>query len=207
MRHIRIHRACRLASCVAAIMALCTAVQEARGQTYPQPYPGYPQPYPPQQYPYPQPVPPTTPSGQPAALPTYHAPTIIVAAPIDGTPLPEDKPVAVLRFMSVEPTDPIDALSFSVAVDGKDKTALFQASQGEAWGPLAAPNEVLAAGQHELAARICTSHGECGTAKATVTVVASASGLQLTTAKAAEAKQKKTRILDAVLQAARILIH
>jgi hypothetical protein len=132
---------------------------------------------------------------------------LIVAAPVDGASLPEDKPVVVLRFMSVEPTDPIDALSFAVAVDGKDKTALFQATQGEAWGPLAGPGETLTAGQHELAARICTSHGECGTAKATVTVVASASGLSVPAAKAAEAKQKKTKILDAVLQAARILFH
>lgn len=207
MRCIRVHRARRFAPCVAAMLAL-GAAQEARAQSYPPPaYPGYPQPYPPQQYPYPQPIPPTSPGGQPAPLPAYRAPTIIVAAPTDGTALPEDKPVAVLRFMSVEPTDPIDALSFSVAVDGKDKTALFQATQGEAWGPLAGPNESLTAGQHELAARICTSHGECSTAKATVTVVATGSGLQVNAAKAAEAKQKRTKILDAVLQAARVLFH
>src|SRR6266566_757343 len=99
--------------------------------------------------------------------PAYRAPTIVVAAPADGTPLPEDKPVAVLRFMSSEPTDPIDALSFSVAVDGKDKTALF---------------------------------------KATVTIVASASGLPVAAAKA-ESKQKKARILDAVVQAIRVLFR
>ncbi len=138
--------------------------------------------------------------------PAYRAPTIVVAAPADGTPLPEDKPVAVLRFMSGEPTDPIDALSFSVAVDGKDKTALFQAAQGEAWGPLTAPNETLNPGQHELVARICTSHGACTTVKATVTIVASASGLPVAAAKA-ESKQKKARILDAVVQAIRVLFR
>jgi len=109
--------------------------------------------------------------------------------------------------MSVEPTDPIDALSFSVAVDGKDKTSLFQATPGEAWGPLADPSEILSAGQHELTARICTSHGECGTAKTTVTVVAAASGLQVSAAKAAETKQKRTKILDAVVQAVRVLFR
>jgi hypothetical protein len=138
--------------------------------------------------------------------PAYRAPTIIVAVPADGTPLPEDKPVAVLRFMSIEPTDPIDALSFSVAVDGKEKTALFQASQGEAWGPLIGSNETLSAGQHELVARICTSHGACATAKATVTVVASPSGLQIAAAKT-EAKQKKARIIDALVQAIRVLFR
>jgi len=206
MRCIRVHRG-RFAPCAAALLVLAAARHEARAQTYPQPYPGYPQPYPPPQYPYPQPVPPTTPSGQSPALPSYHAPTIIVAAPADGTPLPEDKPVAVLRFMSVEPTDPIDALSFSVAVDGKEKTSLFQATPGEAWGPLVGPNETITAGQHELTARICTSHGECGTAKTTVTVVAGASGLQVTAAKAAEQKQKRTKILDTVVQAVRVLFR
>lgn len=208
MKCIRVHRARRYAPCVAAMLALGAAAHRARAQTYPQPYPGYPQPYPQQPYPYPpQPLQPTPQPGQVPALPTYHAPTIIVAAPSDGTPLPEDKPVAVLRFMSVEATDPIDALSFSVAVDGKDRTSLFQATPGEAWGPLAAPSETLAAGQHDLIARICTSHGECGTAKATITVAASASGLQVTAAKAAEAKQKKTKILDAVVQAVRVLFR
>jgi hypothetical protein len=190
------------------MLALGAVAHKAKAQTYPQPYPVVPQPYPQQPYPYPLPAQPPTPQpNQPVALPTYRAPTIIVAAPADGATLPEDKPVAVLRFMSVEPTDPIDALSFSVAVDGKDRTSLFQATPGEAWGPLSSPNETLAAGQHDLTARICTSHGECGTAKATVTVAASASGLQATAAKAAEAKQKKTKILDAVVQAVRVLFR
>lgn len=204
MRCIHVHRVRRFASCAVATLALGASAQGARAQSYPtQPYPAYPQ----QPYPYPQPVQPTAPGAQSAPLPTYRAPTIIVAAPADGVPLPEDKPVAVFRFMSVELSDPIDALSFSVAVDGKDKTSLFQATQGEAWGPLAGPNETLTAGQHELASRICTSHGECSTAKATVTVVATASGLQVNAAKAAEAKQKRTKILDAVVQAVRVLFH
>lgn len=208
MRCIRVHRARRYLSCIIAMLALGAATQKARAQTYPQPYPGYPQPYPQQPYPYPQPpVQPTPQPGQPPALPAYHAPTIIVAAPAEGIPLPGDKPVAVLRFMSTEPTDPIDALSFSVSVDGKDKTSLFQATPGEAWGSLAGPNESLSTGQHDLTARICTSHGECGTAKASVTVVASASGLQVTATKAAEARQKKTKILDALVQAVRVLFR
>lgn len=208
MRCIRVHRANRYVPCVAAMLALGALAHKAKAQTYPQPYPGYPQPYPQQPYPYPQPVQPVpSQPGPPITLPTYHAPTIIVAAPAEGTPLPEDKPVAVLRFMSVEPTDPIDALSFSVAVDGKDKTSLFQATPGEAWGPLADPTETLAAGQHELVARICTSHGECGTAKSTVTVAANVSGVQVGAAKVAESKQKKTKILDAVVQAVRVLFR
>jgi hypothetical protein len=67
---------------------------------------------------------------------------------------------------------------------------------------------VLTAGSHDIAARICTSHGECGTAKATVTIVSSSSLLQIAASTAAvKAKQKKTKILEAVLQAARALIR
>jgi hypothetical protein len=143
---------------------------------------------------------------QNAPPPGYRPPTLIVAAPAEGAPLPLDKPVAVLRFMSVEPADPIDALSFSVAVDGKDKTAMFQATQGEAWGPLSSPDETLSPGQHELAARICTSHGACTTAKATVMVVSGAPALHPTGAKS-EARQKKSRFFDAVVEAIRVLFR
>lgn len=143
---------------------------------------------------------------QAAPPPTYRAPTLILAAPADGAPLPADKPVAVLRFISVEPSDPIDALSFSVAVDGKDKTASFQATAGEAWGPLVGAGETITPGQHDLAARICTSHGACTTVRAPVTIVAEASGLQAGGAKA-EAKQKKSRFFDAVVQAIRALFR
>jgi hypothetical protein len=174
MRCIGVEPLMRVATLVAAIVALAATAHDARAQT--------------------------------AALPEYHAPTILIAAPAAGTALPEDRPVAVLRFVSTEPTDPIDALSFSIAVDGKDKTGLFQATQGEAWGPLVEPNETLASGQHELVARICTSHGACGIAKATVTVVASPSGLPLGAAKA-EPKQKKGKILDAIMQAIRVLLR
>lgn len=209
MRCKRIHRARRYATCVAAMVALCaTDTRATAQQPYPPPnYPGYPQPsYPQPQYPYPQqPVAPVPGQGTPA-LPTYRTPLIIVAAPTENTTLPEDKPVAVLRFMSVEPLDPIDALSFSVSVDGKDKTALFRLTQGEAWGPLADPNEVLASGQHEITARICSARGSCGTTKATVTVVAR-SGLEAATSSAAKTKEKKTKVLDAAVQAARILIR
>lgn len=145
-------------------------------------------------------------NGQTSPPTEYRPPTLILAAPAEGTAVPQDKPVAVLRFTSVEPSDPIDALSFAVALDGKDKTALFQANQGEAWGRLSESDETLTPGQHDLAARICTSHGACTTAKATVMVVADASGLHATGAKA-EAKQKKSKFFDAVVQAIRVLFR
>jgi hypothetical protein len=193
--------------CAVVLFALSGAVDQARAQSYPpQNYP-YPQPYPQQPYPYPQVPPVGTASGQPStSIPDYRAPLIVVAAPTQGTTLPDDKPVVVFRFMSNELMDPIDGLTFSVSMDGKDKTSLFQLTSGEAWGRIAEPNELLTPGSHDIAARICTAHGECGTTKATVTVV-SGSLLQAVASTAAVKAKKKAKIFDAVLQAARVLIH
>ncbi len=209
MRCIRAHRAQRGAYRAAVMLATIAAFSKAKAQTYPpQPYPGYPPQYPQQPYPYPQ-VPPvgSVPSQPGTPIPEYHTPLIIVAAPTQGSTLPDDKPVVVLRFMSNEPTDPIDALTFSVTMDGKDKTPLFQLTQGEAWGRIAEPSEVLTAGSHDIAARICTAHGECGTTKTTVTVVSSSSVAQVANGTAAVKAKKKAKIFDAVLQAARVLFH
>jgi hypothetical protein len=193
----------------AVLLFSFAALSNVGAQVYPPPAPPvYPPGYPPPQYPYPQVPPVGTPPGQPqTALPEYRAPTIIVAAPAMGSTLPDDKPVAVFRFMTNEPLDPIDALTFSVSVDGKDRTSLFQLAQSEAWGRLAEQTETLTAGPHDVVARICTAHGECGSTKASITIVNSSSLLSATTKVADKAKQLKTKILDAVLQAARVLIH
>jgi hypothetical protein len=208
MRCIRVHRARRAWPCAAALLALGGAVQRASAQatypppTYPQqPYPAYPT--------YPQyPPPPGVPQGTTVLAP-YRVPLIAVAQPAEGIAIPDDKPVAVFRFASGEPMDPLDALSFSVTVDGVERTSLFQLTQGEAWGPLASAGELLSAGQHDVRARICTSHGACGTAKATVNIVPAASVIQLGAGSAASQSksQRRGRVLDAVLQAARILIR
>jgi hypothetical protein len=84
--------------------------------------------------------------------------------------------VVVFRFAQGEATDPIDTKSFAVAVDGEDRSALFQVSATEAWGPIMrlqaeAGGGLIAAGAHELAARICSSRGACATVVATVVVV------------------------------------
>jgi len=193
----------------AAVLLCCFAVlSNAGAQVYPPPAPPvYPPGYPPPQYPYPQVPPAGTTPGQPqSVLPEYRAPTIIVAAPAMGSTLPDDKPVAVFRFMTNEPLDPIDALTFSVSVDGKDRTPLFQLAQSEAWGRLAEQTETLTAGPHDVVARICTAHGECGSTKSSITIVGGNS-VSATTKAGDKAKQTKTKILDAVLQAARVLIH
>lgn len=217
MRCNRVHRARRAWRCAAALVAIGGSVQRAAAQqpypapTYPQPaYPGYPTSpqypgYP--QYPQTSPVP-GAPQGA-LVLAPYRVPVIAMAQPAEGVALPDDKPVAVFRFASGEPLDPLDALSFSVTVDDVDRTALFQLAQGEAWGPLAGAGELLSAGQHEVRARICTARGACGVAKATVNVVPTSSVIQLSagTAGSASRRARTGRVLDAVLQAARVLIR
>ncbi|MDB4884648.1 MAG: hypothetical protein JWN79_86 [Gemmatimonadetes bacterium] len=220
MQCIRVHRARRTLHCAAALIALGGAARKAGAQSYPT-YPTYP---PAPTMPYPgYPTTPTIPAGVPATLPTpvlptYRPPVIALAQPAEGVVLPEDKPVVVLRFAAVEPLDPIDALTLSVTVDGTDRTTLFTLAQGEAWGRLSPPDELLAAGQHEVRARICSTRGTCGVAKGTVTVISSASLLQqlagaggsstgvISSAGTRTTTSRGARVFGAVLQAVRVLI-
>jgi hypothetical protein len=207
MRCVRVHRARRAIPCMAALLALGSAAERVAAQQYPgypqQPYPTYP--VVPQ---YPQPTIPGGQPGQPAVLPPYRLPVITIAQPAEGIALPDDKPVVVLRFASVESLDPLDALSFTLTVDGEDRTALFQLAQGEAWGRLSMPGELLSAGEHAVCARVCTSHGVCGSAKATVNVVPFSSMSQLSAGtSSSKTSQRRSRVFDAVLQAMRVLIH
>jgi hypothetical protein len=92
-------------------------------------------------------------------------------------------------------------------VDSHDRTALFQLSATQAWGPLVPPNEnggALTVGAHQLAARICSARGACATVSATVTAVANAAAVP--NAPAAPAVSRKSRILDLLLSGARRLI-
>lgn len=232
MKCIRVHRARRqrhariVGSLGVALSMVATARVAAAQSPYPPaPYPGYPAPpqYPPQpQYPQypPQPQYPPIPQPgmpgqpplpqQPGAMATYRTPVLALAQPAEGVVLPDDKPVVVFRFAQADPRDPIDALSFSVSVGGIDRTPLFALSDGEAWGPLAPVGELLSAGQHEVRARICSARGACGVVKGTVTVVAGGPLQDLAASvdrATAEKKERRTRIIDAVLQAARVLIR
>ena len=211
MQCIRVHRARRGVRYAAALILLAGAGRKASAQSYPT-YPTYPtQPVQPSYPGYP--VVPTTsgvpPTGATVTLPAYRLPVIAVAQPVEGVVIPDDKPISVLRFAAVEPLDPIDALSLNVIVDGTDRTALFTLSQGEAWGRLSPVDEPLGAGQHEVRARICSTRGTCAVAKATVTVISSASLLQQlggTSPSASKTSSRTSKVFGAVLQAMRVLI-
>lgn len=157
----------------------------------------------------------------------YHAPMLVLSQPADGGALPSDKPVAVFRFTAGEATDPVDALSFSIAVDGVDRTTLFELTttvvnglaSGEAWGAIEdpSPNE---SGPHDVRARVCSMRGTCAFVHASLSLTSNEQALAIMPNAArvapsapknvAEAIDKhRTRavlgILDKVLQAVHVL--
>lgn len=144
----------------------------------------------------------------PAAITAYRAPVIALVQPAGGGTVAQDRPAVVFRFLPGEPIDPLDVRSFAVAVDGADRTPLFQVSATEAWGPLAATGadgerSPLGLGAHQLSARICSTRGVCASVDATVTVVPAVGGNAAGEATAS----RKARLLDAVLSVARKLLH
>lgn len=148
---------------------------------------------------------PSTP-GQPAVGAPYRLPAIALVQPQDGGTVFQDRPVIVLRFAGGEPTDPIDASSLTIDVDGTDRTKLFQTSTSDAWGPLvptSAGDPPVAAGAHHISARICSARGACTTTQATVSVVPIATPVAATPAAGRSLHQ---RILDAALSAARRIL-
>ena len=155
------------------------------------------------------PTPPT-----PPVIAGFHAPAIALASPMEGFVVPQDKAVAVFRFAAAEPTDPIDALSFSVAVDGDDRTSLFQLVGNEAWGQLSASGHDLAVGPHDVWARVCSQRGICSVARATVQATTSAtppglappSSVSATRGKAASVRGK-IGVIDRAVQAAKVLVR
>jgi hypothetical protein len=150
-------------------------------------------------------------SAQPSTVASpYRSPTIALVQPAPGASIAQDKPVLVLRFAQGEPTDPLDVRSLTIAVNGIDRTALFQVGATEAWGPIA-PMQTdgtpgVQPGVHQLVARICSSRGACGAVATTVTVLPApilASGNMPTSG---ARPSKKQRLLDALIAAGRRLL-
>jgi hypothetical protein len=143
--------------------------------------------------------------GVPAIAP-YRLPAIALVQPQDGGAVYQDRPVIVLRFTAGEPSDPIDATSLAVNVDGVDRSKLFQSAGSDAWGPLApsAPaDSPLPLGAHRITARICSQRGACAMTQGTVLTIPNAA---TATSGPATARSIHQRILDAALNAARRII-
>jgi hypothetical protein len=134
----------------------------------------------------------------PAALSVYRPPALALVQPAAGGSIPQDRPVVVFRFASGEATDPIDAGSFAVIVDGQSRSALFQVTAGEAWGPIF-PTEESRAGSHQVTARICSTRGACSETSATVVVVGSSTAVT-------DPANRKRSFVDVLLGVARRLL-
>ncbi|MFL5560851.1 MAG: hypothetical protein ACJ79K_05170 [Gemmatimonadaceae bacterium] len=148
-------------------------------------------------------------SGPTPAIVPYRSPSIALVEPLDGGVVYQDRPVVVLRFAIGEATDPIDASSFTIDVDGADRTKLFQTSASEAWGPLGSASTgepPLGAGPHHISARICSSRGACATTQATVSTIPAATSPPANAAPAA-GRSLHQRLLDAALSAARRILN
>ena len=163
---------------------------------------------------------------------SYRPPTIALVLPPSGGSVPADRPVVVFRFAQGEPEDPIDATSLRVWVDGEERSRSFQLANGEAWGSLSsrlasgdsaargASATVLAPGVHLLVARLCSTRGVCGEARAPVTVLPAAEATVPTAAGAASDSTRASatgpgaaagksfgrKVLDALLGGARKLL-
>jgi hypothetical protein len=144
-----------------------------------------------------QPVPATP------ALPSYHPPLLVLVQPAADGSLPQDRPIVVFRFAPGDSTDPVDARSFAITVDGKDRSTGFQAARDMVWGALAPPDEAaaLGSGAHALVARICSIRGSCGEVNASVTIVAVAAPNPN-----APVPNRKRTLLDLVLAALKKLL-
>jgi hypothetical protein len=126
----------------------------------------------------------------------------LVQPAADGS-VPQDRPIVVFRFAPGDSTDPVDARSFAITVDGKDRSAGFQAARDMVWGPLAPPDDgaALGAGMHTVVARICSIRGSCGEVSASVTIAAASP-----TAADAPAPNRKRTVLDLLLVALKKLL-
>ena len=109
---------------------------------------------------------------------TYRAPSVVLAYPARGAPLPADKPVVLFRFAPREAGDDIDVTSFKATVDGVDRTSRFRVTSDEAWGTLGdsvggssgSVETRLTPGPHVVSARVCSVRGACGSVNAALDV-------------------------------------
>ncbi|MFN2398930.1 MAG: hypothetical protein ABR543_09885 [Gemmatimonadaceae bacterium] len=140
----------------------------------------------------------------PASIAPFRVPRVALVQPEPGGAIPQDKPVAVFRYAPGEPADPIDASSFRVSMDGRDRSASFQVTATEAWGSLAGGSDsTLALGVHELIARICSTRGACASVQAQITVVPSPAA----DPSVAPPRNGKRTLLELIILAAKKLLQ
>jgi hypothetical protein len=124
-----------------------------------------------------------------------------------------DRPAVVFRFTPGELSDPVDAASLRVTVDGEDRSAHFQVTGTEAWGLLTDPRAGrrradLRPGVHVVAARICSVRGICASTVVALTALPPGGGHgPIWRPCRPEAPTRLQRVVDLLLAALRKLVR
>ena len=135
------------------------------------------------------------------AMPTlYSPPRLTLAYPAPGMSVPSDNPAVVFRYAPGEASDPLDLRTFAVTVDGADRTRHFRATADAAWG-LISDRRGAGLRAHNVRARVCSVRGACAEVAAVVTVAG-----PVATTNDAPNKERRGKIIDVVLEAARRLL-
>jgi len=192
----------RRAACrtFASLTPLVLSFAAAANAQVPVPQPPVPVPVP--VTPAPMPQQPVMPQA-PQPIVGYRAPGIALVEPAAGAALPPDKAILIFRFVQGEASDPLDASSFAVSVNGAARSASFQVGASEAWGPLSDAREA-APGAYQVAARICSTRGACATTTATVTVASSEA--MAGTSSPNESTSRRQRLIDLILAGLKRLV-
>lgn len=119
--------------------------------------------------------------------------------PAPGVSVPADNASVVFQYASTD-ADPLDLRSFTVTVDGVDRTARFRVTADVAWGMIA-DGDTAGIRAHDVRARICSVRGVCVSANAIVPVVGTPGPRETSLTKA-----RRGRIIDVLLEMARRLL-
>lgn len=136
---------------------------------------------------------------QQAMSAAYPSPQLVLAYPAPGVSVPGDNPSVIFRYASAA-GDPLDLRSFTVMVDGVDRTSHFRVTADAAWGRIA-DGDAAGVVAHDVRARICSVRGVCVGAEGIVSVLGTPKFTE-----PGSSKERRGKIIDVLLEMARRLL-
>ena len=131
----------------------------------------------------------------------FSPPRLLLAYPAPGVSMPTDNATAVFRYSAGDASDPLDVRSFTVLVDGVDRSSRFRATADAAWGRIA-DRDGAGIRAHEIRGSICSVRRVCTEVVAIVTVIGAPAAKE-----DAVNKERRRRVIDLLLEAARKLLR
>ena len=107
---------------------------------------------------------------QQATSAIYRPPTLVLAYPAPGVSVPGDNATVVFHYAVEDLSDPLDLRSFTVLVDGVDRTTHFRVTADAAWGAIM-PSAEVGIRAYDVRARVCTIRGVCAELSTVVPVI------------------------------------